>query len=159
VEQPERWYGWQTLAADGGAVFLFLSSLALLDGGDDGASTVVAWTSLGVYVLGGPVVHGFHGHAGKAAGSLGIRVGAPLVGGILGAGILSGCKKHESDDLCELGGAAWGILLGSAAAMALDAAVLAHEFAPTKPATVGLRWQPAVGFSRNAAWMGVAGAL
>lgn len=99
-----RWYGWQTLMVDGAAILI--------------ASDV----SVPIYVLGGPIVHWSHGNVGRGFGSLGLRVGAPL---LLAAAFVSGCDGDG--DMGCLGEALIGLLLGSGAAIAIDAAVIARD--------------------------------
>lgn len=99
-----RWYGWQTLMVDGAAILI--------------ASDV----SVPIYVLGGPIVHWSHGNVGRGFGSLGLRVGAPL---LLAAAFVGGCDGNG--DMGCLGAALMGLLLGSGAAIAIDAAAIARD--------------------------------
>lgn len=66
-----RWYGHQTLTAD------LIAFTAVVYGGVAQMRPVI-YSGAATYALGGPAVHAWHGHWGKAAGSLGLRVGAPL---------------------------------------------------------------------------------
>lgn len=110
---PEaRWYGWQNLIADGAA--LVTAPFAPLAG-------------FGLYVTGGPVVHLAHGEGVHAAGSLGLRLGAPVVlgagGYALGAASSREGKEQESAGLLALA----GIVMGTVTAVIVDSAVLAYE--------------------------------
>jgi hypothetical protein len=69
------WYGWQTLATNGGAAALLLGALAFGEARADGAAYGLLGLSLATFALGGPIVHGVHRHGGKAAVSAGLRVG------------------------------------------------------------------------------------
>jgi hypothetical protein len=118
-EPDRRWYGWQTLTVDAAAITLGIALTAESDTAAVGASMLI-----GGYLFGGPIVHAGHGAWGKAAASLGTRVGAPFVGAILAVAVT------DCDDWCDLGYAAVGGLLGAGGAIALDAAAYAYEPAP-----------------------------
>jgi hypothetical protein len=157
-----HWYGWQTLGVDAGAIgVMFL-----------GASTddLVVLAGLGIYALGGPVVHLAHERPGTAAADLGLRVGAPLTAGLVGFGVgvaaFSGCSSGEmfcSRGFAGVGGAALGVLVGYVTAIILDAAWLACEPAPVEEkasAAPRLRWSPRVGaLPRGGATVGVVGSF
>ena len=131
-EQPGRqWYGWQTLTVDAGAITLGIALMLEPDSAGVGASML-----LGGYLLGGPIVHAGHGAWGKAAASLGTRVGAPFAGAILAVAF-----TECGDDWCELGYAVVGGMLGAVGAIALDAAVYAYEPVP-EPARPALALSP-----------------
>jgi len=128
----ERWYGYQTLAADGAAAVLLSGGLALTvhDLHADGDSIPVLGVGLtavgfGAYCLGGPITHFSHGHAGKGFASLGVRVAGPLVGLGLGA-LASDIATHSKNQV----GIPIGAAAGALGAMALDASVLAWEKKP-----------------------------
>lgn len=105
-----RWYGWQILAVD------VASAATLASGGGD-----LTWgLGIGGLVLGGPAIHVLHGQRGRAAGSLALRVGAPLVGGLL---MSATCDERGRDQtLGCLGEIAWGVLIGAGVALAFDLA-------------------------------------
>lgn len=107
-----RWYGWQTLLSDASAVLL------------TGASAEVG---LGLYVLGGPIVHWSHGNTGRGFASLSLRVGAPLA---LGALFVATCEPEEEADFGCMGSALLGASLGIVAAIAIDASVVARDTVP-----------------------------
>jgi hypothetical protein len=126
------WYGWQTLAADAGAVLSIAAAVGLnkledecsAEGGhceayETGAIALLV-LGAGTFVFGGPIVHFSHGYVGKGFGSLGMRLAAPAM-------FLLGAVN------CDIFGSCPGaplILAGLAAvpgAMALDAAWLAFE--------------------------------
>jgi hypothetical protein len=114
VVMESRWYGWQTLLADVAAV------AAASAGGEAG---------LGVYALGGPIVHWSHGNTGRGFGSLALRTGAPIV---LGAAFVAGCDPDEDAEFGCLGAALAGVGLGMVTAIVLDASVLARDEVPVE---------------------------
>jgi hypothetical protein len=114
-----RWYGWQTLALDGGALALVVFGL-----NQDAENEEIAYLGLLAYVFGGPGVHLAHERPGAMLGSFGMRVGAPLLGAGIGA---ASADCSARGDFCGVGEVAAGFLLGAGAAIAIDAAVLARE--------------------------------
>jgi hypothetical protein len=141
-EKPRkpRWYGWQTLATDGAA----LTALVLSASTDQDGSALLG-LGLAAYVLGGPIVHMAHDRAGVGAGSLGMRIGAPLLGGAIGSKAANCRDETDRGIFCGIGEIAVGILIGAGTAIAIDAAVLAREPAPdsTRPRIVpGLALTP-----------------
>jgi hypothetical protein len=118
------WYGWQTLTADG-------ASLAVTLGGIGMNASPVAVVGVGGLYLAAPAVHLAHGRVGVAFGSLGLRMGLPVLGGVIGFAAAAPCSSAESKQFlgCAFHGwgeAAVGGLLGLGAAVVLDAALLAH---------------------------------
>jgi hypothetical protein len=79
--------------------------------------------ALGGYFLAPPIIHGAHGRWGIAAGSLGLRVGLPVLGGLLGAAADDDCRG----EICVPVISALGITLGALGAVALDASLLSFE--------------------------------
>lgn len=159
-EQPEeRWYGWQTITTDGISLTLGTAGLGVaaasvgpftpcLDlngngcssggrGGSDGG--MIAAASLGIsasatYLLGAPIVHAAHGHWDKAGISLGLR-SLPIA-------FATPLLASGSDDAQRVG---VGVLVaGAAAAMAIDAAVIAREDVSPAP-----REKPRLGVAPN----------
>ena len=127
-EAPSRWYGWQTLAADGASLALSLGAIGVAGAGgsdSDTPSEALVWGSLGTYVLGAPVVHWVHQNTGRGFASLGLRVGGPVVLGLIGAEA-EGCS-HQGGDFCGLVGALIGTSVGIVAAVTIDAAVFAYD--------------------------------
>ncbi len=143
IESAKRrvWYGWQTLTADG--VALILASTA---GSSDSSPASLGVASLAVYALGGPVIHAANGSVGKMGLSLAMRVGAPL---LLGAGSYYAAGGGSGGDwgpaLIAIGGA----VVGTAGAIAVDAAVLARKDAPSEPKAASLRIMPSVAPARG----------
>jgi hypothetical protein len=130
VEVAKRWYGGYTLGVDGASLLVFLVA---------GSSDSAGLGTLGVagYVFGGPIVHAVHGNGGRALGSLGLRIGLPLVGAAVGASSESDC---DSDAGFCLGQAALGFGMGMLGAMLIDAIAIARDTVPREsPATeIGL---------------------
>lgn len=119
-----RWYGWQNMLVDGGTIAL---SVALLTSDNREVVERAPLVFLAGYALGSPSVHWAHENVGKGFASLGIRVGAPLVGG------LAGCALDDSNgDFGCLGGVVIGAAAMSIAGIVVDYAVLAYDDAPPK---------------------------
>ena len=116
-EEETTWYGWQTLAADGTSLLVLPTVAGVTQSAELG---VVA---LAGYFLAPPFIHGAHGRWGIFAASLGLRVGMPFVGGLLGSAADADC----SGELCIPVGAAFGVVLGALGAVALDASLLSYE--------------------------------
>jgi hypothetical protein len=149
VGQPatrEHWYGWQTLTVDG-------ASMLVLQIGAAGNNDRIALAALGGYALGPPIVHAAHDRWGIAVADVLVRVGAPFLGGMIGAGTAT----HQNDD--DVGAAVVGILIGYAAAVTLDAAVFARETVPVHetPEATGFSWSPSLGVTTRGATAGVTG--
>jgi len=95
--------------------------MLLAAAGAEQTSEVLVYTALGGYVIAAPAIHFAHGNPGRAMGSLGIRVGLPLV--------LGGATYEASacsGEFCAVGAVFFGTL-GALGAMAIDAAVFAYE--------------------------------
>jgi hypothetical protein len=105
-----RWYGWQILLADAGALGL---------GGLVGSGEVM----VAGYLASGPTIHLLHRHYGRAALSLGLRAVLPLL-----LGELERCAPEE--EYCGLGGA----LLGAGLASLTDVVLLGLHRVPMEPA-------------------------
>lgn len=122
-----RWYGWQTLISDG-------IGLGLLAGGassDSDAGATLGISGMFVYGLGTPIIHGAHGHVGRAFGSLALHLGLPYLGLLVGAGTAS-CD-NSSSWTCEIDQGVVGLFIGAVAASAIDATVLAYDEVPEEP--------------------------
>lgn len=161
-----RWYGWQTLSADGSAIALGVVS-SQLGPGLAGDSFGIA--ALGAYAVAPSVIHAAHGSLGRAAGDIALRAVTPLVGGFVG-GLIGGALYEPSDAGASLAAAVlgptpgivegmyYGALAGAVAASAIDAAVLARETTraePSRPATVA--WSARVAPSANGISAGIGG--
>ena len=78
----------------------------------------------------------------------------PLAGAYAGAILASSCNTN----LCEANGAAIGILLGMAGAVAIDAAVFAYDDPKRKPLR-SLGVLPFFSVTKRQAWVGLRGQL
>ena len=105
-----HWYGYETLALDG-AAFGF-AALAAREPSEN--ITAPGAAAIGTYLLGGPLVHVANGEWGRAAASLLLRVGAPVVGATTATSPVAGAT------------------VGLLGAVAIDAAVLAHHTVEVK---------------------------
>jgi hypothetical protein len=149
-EEPQSWYGWQTMLTDGGAIGLFLLSAAVQDakyGSGSGESyevgaNVLVASGFAAYLFGGPAVHLAHGDGRKALGSFALRAALPIAGTLAGLAIGSAvCGPHDSEIIpCPIAVGALGLLAGGVAAPIVDASVIARE--PVTPPT-GPRLQAA----------------
>jgi hypothetical protein len=150
-----KWYGWQTLTADG-ASFGLLTMAAVFSneaGDHDSDATALAWFGLLGYELAPGIIHFVHKNPGRGFASMGLRLGMPLTGAILGASFASGCSGFG----CEEGGAALGLLLGMGGAIAIDSAVFAYD--DQRRPRPGLSVTPLVSLTRRQAWVGFGGQL
>jgi hypothetical protein len=156
LESGRRWYGWETLTADGVSLAAFLAGVSISSGSSSGNGTgqALAWFGLLGYELAPGVVHFAHRNPGRAFASFGMRLGLPLAGAFIGASLASGCDAN----LCEAGGAGAGILIGMGAAVAIDAAVFAYDDATHSPAR-RLGFVPLVAVAPHQAWFGIGGDL
>ena len=143
-----NWYGWQTLTTDAAALTFLLSGAAMSDS-SDGTAEAFAITSAATFVFGGPIVHATHENWGRAFGSLGLRVGAPVAGAFLGAAL----ENCSGGDFCGASGAAVGFLAGIGAAIAIDAAALARETVQEEEPAL----TPVVSTGKNGSWVGISG--
>jgi hypothetical protein len=161
---PERWYGWQVAVADALSVGLIAAGLAVAGSADESDSAIartgVVLSSLGfvAYLGGAPVLHGVHERpALRALGSLGLRVGLPLVGVGLGTA-LANCGSSNDDSFgegfCEVVGGGLGLVIGMVTAMVMDAAL---SFEPIEPVTTGVALAPVLRVEHGRAIGGVSG--
>ena len=123
-----RWYGWQSLSADGAALLTLISAGAASDQKGH-LSDVLTYGSVGIYLLGAPVIHFAHGNPGRGLGSLGLRAGVPVAFGAIGSK-LEDCSGDNYYDLCGIVGIIVGGVLGIATAITIDAAVLSYDEVP-----------------------------
>ncbi len=110
-----RWYGWQVLLADvvGGTL-----------AGIGTAADVRALLIVGgvIQIAGPPTVHWAHGRVGAGFGSVGLRIGGPLLGGLAAAGI-----QTASGFGIDWIGVGIGASAGALVALVVDVAALSHE--------------------------------
>lgn len=163
-KKMEVWYGYQTLTADGSALIL-----GILSGASDsgGAQVGFAVASLVSYAVIPSVIHGVHGHPGRAAGDAAIRLGAPVVGALLGGFIGNAASSsNQSDFGDDFAGTIVGGLIGFAAGIAgasiIDATLLTYETVDVEPPPPDRKPQaitvlPSAGPTRNGFSAGLAG--
>jgi hypothetical protein len=143
--EPEvrtRWYGWQTLAADGASALLFAGAMA--SDGNSVAQDALAYAALFTYLGASPVIHGAgHRHLDKALGSLTLRVVVPVASGVAAA-IVIPCEESYGPYIpCSTAMLAAGILGGAILASGIDAAFLGRERVRSlESAAVRLRMAP-----------------
>jgi hypothetical protein len=157
TERPKRkWYGWQTLVADGISTTVFFAAFNDDDAGGDNTNEALAWAGIFGYELAPAVVHFAHKNPGRGFASMGIRLGMPLAGAFLGGAAASAC--HGQD--CTSTGIGLGFLLGMGGAIAIDAALLAFDY-PESTARSARRAPivPLLSLSVRHAFIGVQGAL
>jgi len=77
------------------------------------------------YVGGGPTIHALHHQHGRTAGSVALRLGLPLVGGAVGAAVVSPSISGDSEIPYRLAGGVLGAGIGMIAASLTDIAALA----------------------------------
>jgi hypothetical protein len=118
---------------DAAAITLVFGALALQE---EDAAPFIGVLGAATYGIGAPVVHAVHGNYGRALGSLGLRVIAPIAIGLIGMQL-----EDCSDDafLCGAAGLVIGGLVGVSGAIAVDAAALAYTTpsAPSPNASLG----------------------
>ncbi|EYF03519.1 hypothetical protein [Chondromyces apiculatus] len=125
TEREQQWYGWQNLIGLG----VGYGTLALGEALDNELDVALVATGAGVLVLSGPAIHLAHENLPAAGASLGLNLGLPLGGGLLGMGVM--CATNNCTGwFAELGaavGALGGGIAGALAAHVVDAAALAYE--------------------------------
>ena len=139
--ETSHWYGGQILAVDGAAL-----------GGGFAVGLASPGTGaalfLGGYVFGGPIVHLAHRRPLAALGSLALRVAAPTLGAMTGWSIVKVSSGGSNEGLWNDAGAGvlagLGVVLGYAAAIAIDSAAIAREDVAAPPAAA-----PATGGRRG----------
>ena len=149
-----QWYGWQTLLTDAGSLLLIVAAAESDDSGG------YALAGAAGYLAGGPIVHAAHGHAGKAWGSLGLRAGAPLGGALVGLAIGSASAGDCAGDLCGLEALAFGavgFIIGTGAAIVIDAAVIANEDVKVERPRAKFTVAPSVAVTSKGAFTGLSG--
>jgi hypothetical protein len=122
---PRRWYGWQVMSADAVALATAGSVALLTDAADGDAGSIGGAVFATGYALGGPTIHALRGHYGRAAGSLALRVGGPLLFGLAGYHLDTSDTDDAGDDLGD--SARIGVVIGTAGALLLDWTALAYE--------------------------------
>jgi hypothetical protein len=149
TEKQTEWYGAPIILSDLAALSLSLAAASTVKSSSEfGVGLLVA--GVGTYVLGGPIVHFSEDRIGTGFASLGLRLGAPLLGGAIGLGIGSSADSGCTGEGCGLGAvllAAAGFGIGLLVAPIVDSAVLARK--PVTHSKLSLSvtptYQPATG--------------
>jgi hypothetical protein len=161
-DRKTEWYGAPIIATDASA--LLLGTVGVSAGG--GSGLALGFTSFALYAFGGPVIHNVHQQGEKAALDVMMRIGLPLVGTLIGAGIgaaIAGpqpsCDSRSSfclnlPPVQELEGALVGAGVGIFSASVFDIAVLAcgpvrHDRADHDAHADLLRLRPSVTYTRD----------
>jgi hypothetical protein len=138
---PPETYTLHILAADAASVGLIAAGVAAVSRASSNEDLGEGLATLGVggLTFGGPIVHAAHGHWGRSAVSLGLRVVLPILGASMG---YSSATCGEDSLLCGLGEMAIGFMVGEAMAIAIDAGVVARWSAFQRPSEGHARREP-----------------
>jgi len=142
TEKRTEWYGAPIVIADLAAVSLTVAGAATASSSSDLGFGLIA-AGVGTYVLGGPIVHFSEDRIGTGFASLGLRLGAPLVGGAVGLGIGSAAVSGCTGEMCGLGALMFGAIgvgVGLVAAPIIDSRLLARK--PVAPSQMSLSVTP-----------------
>ena len=144
VEARGTWYGGTVLMFDGAMIATAVGCAALTQ--SEGCQLPVYG-----YLLGGPIIHGRHHGWGRALASVGLRLGLPL------AGLLLGLSTGSSDGWPAFGAGAVGAGVGVVAAIAVDA-TWAYDDAPApRSPPRPLAFSPALSLGRGGGAIGLQG--
>lgn len=140
-------YRGTTLAFDGIALGLVVAA-------DAADAPFLAVLGAGTYVVGAPIAHMTNQRYGRAAASMAMRVGLPLLGLIIGDNLPRDCGPSG-----DCNGSPVALYLGFAAgvvtASAVDAIFLADG--DPKPSQPKATWAPVAGPTRDGFALGIAG--
>ena len=103
---------------------------------DNGSGDSLGPLAVGVYFLGAPAVHMYHHHYARAAASLALRVGLPLLGVMIGSSLGKGQCSQYCDNDSDLAGAVFGGMAGVLAASLIDIGYLSRGETVAQPAGV-----------------------
>jgi hypothetical protein len=150
--RPTDSYRAQTLLADVAVVGVFL----LASKNDSGNA---AWLGVAGYALAAPIIHLAHHHGSRAAASLLLSAGLPILGGVIGNKLAQSSSStcYDGYDYCDgnadgqIAATAFGVLIGGVTASIIDTAYLARgEDAPTPS-----RFAPAISARPGGMTLGV----
>jgi hypothetical protein len=88
--------------------------------------------SIATYMLASPAVHLFHDRPSRALASLGLHVGVPLLGILVGVGVGGGNRPADEDIGPAVIGGVIGAIAGGAIASVIDISILAKNDAPAR---------------------------
>ena len=140
-------YRGSTLASDGVAV----GALAI---GVAARADFMAVLGLATYVVGAPAMHLTNQRYGRAAASVAMRVGLPLLGAVIGDSLPRDCGP-SGDCMGPPAALFLGLAAGGIAAMAIDTIFLAKG--DPHPSQPQLAWRPVAGTTRDGLAIGIAG--
>jgi hypothetical protein len=123
--RTRQWYGYQIMGTDVASIAVMFTGAAAPVGG------------FGLFIA-PPVIHGVHHNVTMAIVSPVMRVGLPLVGGLIGASAES-CSHTQEDDWCGFGGAIAGVGLGLLTAMILDYSLAWESLDASPPSAESVR--------------------
>jgi hypothetical protein len=118
-------YRGETLGVDALAVGLALVGAMANENQNHSIGSTMLVVALGTYLVGAPMVHLLKGRPARAGESLALRVGAPLVLGLIGAVVGGSCGTDRCDEPPAVKAAAIGAVIGVIAAPIIDAVFLA----------------------------------
>jgi hypothetical protein len=102
-------YGWMLGIPDGASIALGAVSFGVAVGAKSSDAWLpLAGAAVGTYALGAPIVHMAHGYPLRGLADLGIRVGAPLLLGAAGTGLICASDRGACSGL----GLAWASVFG-----------------------------------------------
>jgi hypothetical protein len=151
MASERHWYGAPILIADAAAAGAILASVYFRSDTLIGAGLV---SFAGVP----PVVHALHRRGGRGLGSLGLRLGLPIVGAFIGGGLVDRSKCHIEDDGCVLAGVLTGAGIGMALAAIADQ-FLAFDRHETRAKPSAFAIAPTLSVGRTGGSVGLAGAF
>lgn len=113
-------YRMALLAIDVVAVSATVAGLLMSENGREDTGGYLIVGGLGAYAFGSPIVHLAHGQPKRSIWSLGLRVGVPIIGFLIGYSAATQCGANDA--VCYTGLIFGGSLLfgGPVAAMILD---------------------------------------
>jgi hypothetical protein len=125
-----RWYGWQALTVDGGAMALSLAAFASATSDaprNEGLTGGLLVAGMIGYGAGAPAIHLLHDRPWHALGSFGLRGSLPVVGGALGLAAAT-CPPPNGDyGNCGASQLLAGAVAGAVLAMLIDDSLLAWD--------------------------------
>jgi hypothetical protein len=127
LADQREWYGLQPMASDAAAFAL----------GGTAVDQQSLWSGVAavfLYALGSPSIHAAHGNVGRALASVGLRIGVPFVGAMIGsANGVTGSGGNKAFNGFKIGG-----LFGVVVASVLDYTVLSYATSDSHPAALTL---------------------